>query len=144
MADRADERFSKLSERHRECLRLVYQHKKSAEISSILGISARYVDNLLIEAKNIIGVSSRADAAVQLAAHEGGVESIHPVQNPSSHPTARPLLLPVPTSKVPSNTLTVKQVLAWIWVIAIATPIGMTTTAMAVLALMLVFGMKPS
>ncbi|KTT67086.1 helix-turn-helix domain-containing protein [Sphingomonas sanguinis] len=144
MENRAEDRFDKLSERQRECLRLVFQHRKSAEIAALLGLSARYVDNLLIEAKNIVDVSSRAEAAVLFAAYESGVESSHPVINPATQASIWPLPMPVPNSTSPVNHLTWRQVLAWVWIIAIAAPVGMMTTAMAVLALMFVFGTKPT
>lgn len=139
-----NDRFEKLSERQRECLRLVYRHMKSADIAALLGISAKYVDNLLSEAKNIIGVTSRAEAAVLFAEYENGVGYSHPEKNPSSPTPVSPLSWPLPSSTAPDNTFTWRQVLAWMWVIAIATPIGMMTTAMAVLALMLVFGKEPT
>ncbi len=142
-ADKA-ERFDNLTERHRECLRLVYQLRKSAEIAVILGVSTGHINNLLIEAKEIIGVTSRFEAARQFAAYETGVDSLHPVENTSSQPPLSPLPSVLPTSKAPNNLLTLKHVVAWVWIIAIATPVGMTVAVMAVVALEFMLGIKSS
>ncbi|KQO12206.1 RNA polymerase subunit sigma-70 [Sphingomonas sp. Leaf242] len=138
------ERFGKLTTRHRDCLRLVYQHRKSAEIAHTLGISPRYVDNQLIEAKNILGASSRFDAACQLAAYESEVDSSHPVEITSSIEPFWPLPVPLPTKGKPTSTLTWQQVLVWGGIIAIVTPIAVTVATMVIVSLTLLLGMKPA
>lgn len=140
----ADDRFAKLTPRQRELLRLVHEHRKSAEIAHMLGLSARYVDNQLIDAKNILGATSRFDAARRFAAHESGVESIHPVSSPSSPPPLWPLPMPLPDSTGRRNMMSWQQVALWGAIIAIATPVGLTVAAMVIVALGLLFGQTAS
>ncbi len=140
----ADDRFAKLTPRQRELLRLVHEHRKSAEIAHMLGLSARYVDNQLIDAKNILGATSRFDAARRFAAHEAGVESIHPVSSPPVPTPIFPLPMPLPGSTGRRNMMSWQQVALWGAIIAIATPVGLTVAAMVIVALGLLLGPSAS
>lgn len=140
----SDDRFDKLTARQRECLRHVFEHRKSHEIAHLVGTSSRVVDKQLMLAKNILGAGSRFEAARLLAHHEAGVESPYPVNILPPRPALWPLPMPVPTDEAPANALTWQQVLAWGTIIAIATPIGLTVAAMVIVALTLMLGMKPT
>lgn len=136
------DRFEKLTDLHRELLRLVFQHHKSAEIAHLLGLSVGYVDNQLAEAKNLLGASSRVVAARWFAAYEsrGGFSS-HEFSAPSP-PTVCPLPLPVPTSKVPANTMRWQHVALWGGLIAIGAPVALAVAVMLLVSLHLLVGMR--
>ena len=134
------ERFSALSDRQRTYLRHVFQHRKSQEIAFLEGVSARAVDKQLLLAKDIIGATSRHDAARAFAEFEAGVEGFYPASIAPSRPAFWPLPLPLPTKAHPLNLLTWKQVLAWGTIIAIVAPIAITVAAMLIVALALLFG----
>lgn len=144
VAERRDTRFDALTPSQRDCLRLVFQHHKSHEIAHRLGTTPRYVDKMLMQAKNTLGVASRFDAARLFAEHEAGVEFSYPANNLPSPPALWPLPMPLPTSKAPANMLTWQQVLMWVGLIAFLTSAALTAAAMAIVALMLVFGAKLS
>ncbi|NIJ09412.1 DNA-binding CsgD family transcriptional regulator [Sphingomonas vulcanisoli] len=133
-------RFSGLSERQRSYLRHVFQHRRSHEIAYIEGVSARAVDKQLLLAKDLIGATSRHEAARLFAEHEAGVEGLYPASIAPSRPAFWPLPLPLPTRAHPLNLLSWKQVLAWGVIIAIAAPIAITVAAMLIVALMLLSG----
>lgn len=63
-------RFTSLSERERQCLRLVFGHMGSKEIARELGLSAHTVDGHLRTALRKLELPSRRDAARWLAAVE--------------------------------------------------------------------------
>lgn len=63
-------RFAALSERERQCLRLVFGHMGSKEIARELGLSAHTVDGHLRTALRKLELPSRRDAARWLAAVE--------------------------------------------------------------------------
>lgn len=136
----SDTRFSRLSPRQRDYLRRVFQHRNSQEIAFELGVSSRAVDKQLLLAKDLIGATSRFEAARLFAEYEAGVEGFYPASVAPSRPAFWPLPLPVPTDAQPVNALTWRQVLAWGMVIAIATPIAITVAAMVIVALALLFG----
>jgi DNA-binding CsgD family transcriptional regulator len=142
--EKASEQFDKLTDRQRECLRHVFDHRKSHEIAHLVGTSARAVDKQLILAKNVLGAASRFEAARLLAQHESEVETSYPANIPPPRPSVWPLPMPVPTDDTPANTMTWQQVLAWSAIVAIATPIGLTVAAMVIVALTLMLGMKPT
>ncbi len=142
--EQASEQFEKLTDRQRECLRHVFDHRKSHEIAHLLGTSARVVDKQLMLAKNILGAASRFEAARLLAQHESGVGSSYPANIPPPRPSVLPLPMPVPTDDTPANMMTWQQVLAWSVIVAIATPICLTVAAMVIVALTLMLGMKPT
>lgn len=68
MSDEA--RFDRLTRRHRECLRLVRQLKRSKEIAGILGIEKSTVDGYLAEAVRLLGARDRRDAALLFERYE--------------------------------------------------------------------------
>jgi DNA-binding CsgD family transcriptional regulator len=132
--------FEALSERQREYLRLVFQHRNSQEIAYLAGVSSRAVDKQLLLAKNIIGATSRFEAARRFAEYEAGVEGFYPASIAPSRRPVWPLPLPAPTRARAENTLTWRQVLAWGVIIAVVTPLAITVAAMLIVALALLFG----
>lgn len=64
------DRINRLTDRQRECLRLLYAHYKPGEIATRLGISTDRVNQHLKAARERLGVSRSIDAARQLAAFE--------------------------------------------------------------------------
>lgn len=73
------ERLAKLTDGQKECLRLVYRHLSSKDIARELGISPHSVDARLRSAIRAMGVATRIDAALRLAAHEAGAPYQSPV-----------------------------------------------------------------
>jgi DNA-binding CsgD family transcriptional regulator len=65
-------RLSRLTEKQRECLRLVYAHHSSKEIAPRLGVEPGTVDQYIKAAMRTLGVSDRRAAARMLAEHEAG------------------------------------------------------------------------
>jgi DNA-binding CsgD family transcriptional regulator len=65
------DRIDRLTEKQRECLRLVFMHRSSKEIARELGIGADAVDQRIKTAMRTLGVETRVDAARLLAEHEG-------------------------------------------------------------------------
>jgi DNA-binding CsgD family transcriptional regulator len=65
------DRLSRLTDKQRECLRLVYAHMSSKEIAQQLGVEPGTVDQYVKAAMRILGVSERRAAARMLAEHEG-------------------------------------------------------------------------
>lgn len=139
---RAD-RFERLSERQRLYLRHVFQHRKSEEIAHLEGASARAVDKQLLIAKDIIGATSRFEAARLFAEHEAGVEGFYPASVAPSQPAFWPLPLPLPTKKQPLSALTWQQVLAWGAIIMIVAPVAVTVCTMVIIALRLLVSGNP-
>lgn len=86
-----------LTEPQRACLRLVLTHHNSKEIAALLGISPSAVDKRIERAVQMMGATSRFDAARRLAALEGGraydplpCETIDvPPPLSAAHPTAQ-------------------------------------------------------
>lgn len=62
--------FARLSERQKECLRLVAQGYTSKQIGRFLGISDRTVDNHIYLALELLCLPGRAEAARVLVAEE--------------------------------------------------------------------------
>lgn len=77
------DRLGKLTEGQKECLRLVYRHMSSKDIARELGISPHSVDARLRSAIRALGVATRTDAALRLAAHEAGAPYQSPVYQSS-------------------------------------------------------------
>jgi len=71
-----DARLDKLTERQKDCLRLVAQGYTSKEIGRQLGISFSTVDNHLLAAVHSLEVSSRAEAARLLSQAEAGTQGL--------------------------------------------------------------------
>lgn len=65
-------RLARLTEKQRECLRLVSRHQSSKMMAPLLGITPEAVDQRLKTAVRLLGVASRYEAALLLAEHEGG------------------------------------------------------------------------
>jgi DNA-binding CsgD family transcriptional regulator len=63
-------RLNRLTDKQRECLRLVYAHLSSKEIAPKLGVEPGTVDQYIKAAMRILGVSDRRAAAKLLAEHE--------------------------------------------------------------------------
>lgn len=89
-------RLAKLTEAQRACLRLVYRHMSSKDIARELGISPHSVDARLRTAIRTLGVATRTEAALSLAAHEAGAAYQSPVyQSPHVAAAATsPMLAP--------------------------------------------------
>ncbi|HEX2764373.1 MAG TPA: helix-turn-helix transcriptional regulator [Allosphingosinicella sp.] len=64
-------RLERLTEQQRTCLRLVYSHLTSKEISPLLGIEPGSVDQHIKAAMRVLGVGDRRTAARILAEAEG-------------------------------------------------------------------------
>ncbi len=135
-----NQRFIGLSERQRIYLREVFQHRNSQEIAFKMNVSARAVDKQLLLAKDVIGATSRFEAARLFAEFEAGVEGFYPASVAPSRPAFWPLPWPVPTEPRRTNSLTWQQVLAWGTIISIATPVAITVAAMVIIALALLSG----
>ncbi len=58
------------SDRERECLRLVFEHKQSKDIARLFGLSKRYGRRLYRQRARQLGVASRIEAAKLFHAHE--------------------------------------------------------------------------
>lgn len=139
----ADTRFARLTERQKRYLRYVFQHKTSDEIAHLEGVSARAVDKQLQLAKELLGATSRFEAARMFAEFEAGVERFYPASVLPSRPEFWPLPLPMPTKRAALNTLSWRQVLAWGAIIGIVTPVAVTVGAMVLIALSFLLGVNP-
>lgn len=64
------DRIERLTDKQRECLRLVYAHLSSKEIAPRLGVEPGTVDQYIKAAMRILGVADRRAAARMLAEHE--------------------------------------------------------------------------
>jgi len=62
--------LNRLTDKQRECLRLVYAHLSSKEIAPKLGVEPGTVDQYIKAAMRTLGVSDRRAAAKMLAEHE--------------------------------------------------------------------------
>ncbi len=78
-----DDRFHKLTERQRECLRLVHHGHEVKEIARALGIGPSAVVERLRAARKTLGVESSRLAARMLAHEEGNATYIRHVDMPS-------------------------------------------------------------
>jgi DNA-binding CsgD family transcriptional regulator len=84
--------LEQLTERQRDCLRLVLSGHNSKGIARLLGISPLTVDQHIKAAIRILRVSSRGEAARMLAAHE----SAHPQTSGSqASPIASAFISPI-------------------------------------------------
>ncbi len=135
-----DSTFERLSSRQRDYLRLVFHHYNSHEIAHRVGASPRAVDKQLLLAKNLIGATSRFEAARLFAEHEAGVETLYPANNDPTQSPLRSLPLPLPSEARPTSSLTWQQVLAWGVIVALATPVAVTLGVMLIIALALLLG----
>jgi DNA-binding CsgD family transcriptional regulator len=69
-------RVASLTAKQRECLHLVVLRKSSREIARILGISKPAVDQRLMSARRVLGVSTRDEAALIYARVSGNYDRI--------------------------------------------------------------------
>lgn len=143
------ERFDRLTEKQRECLRLAGQHLTSKQIARLLGKSKMAVDQLLDRARHTLGCADRAEAVRVFAKLEGAYDRItydpqtiaerdsSPSHGPigSSAESVRhvmqeeqyPYLAPhtgrsrwaIPGTGGGQNDLTIRQRLAWIAIMAL-------------------------
>lgn len=65
------DRIERLTDKQRECLRLVYRHMETKEIARVLGLSPDGVTQRIKTAMKTLGVDRRRDAARILAEAEG-------------------------------------------------------------------------
>jgi len=65
-----EQRLNRLTDKQRDCLRLVYVHLSSKEIAPRLGVEPGTVDQYIKAAMRTLGVSERRHAAQMLAEHE--------------------------------------------------------------------------
>lgn len=135
--------IARLSERQISYLRLVAQHRSSKEIAAATGSSHRAVDKQLLKANNLLGVATRFDAARLLAHHDAGVEPLPPATALPCAQSTFTLPPAWPTNEAAANMMSGKQLAAWTIIIAIVTPLGLTAAGMAILTLLLLFGLKP-
>ncbi len=136
-------RVEMLTERQCSYLRLVLQLKTSKQIAQITGTGYRAVDKHLMMANNILGASTRFEAARMLADHEAGVGSPYPANALPSEPPNLPLSRPWPTVGAAVNMLPWRQVATWTTIISVVTPVGLTTAGMAYLTLLLLLRLQP-
>lgn len=88
------DRLAKLTDGQKQCLRLVYRHMSSKDIARELGISPHSVDARLRSAIRTLGVATRTDAAIRLAAQEAGAPYQSPVyQSPHVAASPSPVML---------------------------------------------------
>ncbi|WP_168371689.1 helix-turn-helix domain-containing protein [Sphingomonas sp. Leaf357] len=154
------DRFDRVTEPQRECLRLVLTRRNSKEIALALGISPHTVDKRLERAIAAIGATSRFDAARMLGEYEGAPPAPAPAayepfvyQSPDIVPPAQSDMigvseglalrggsrgaiaawLPIRSKGGRNNTLSPWQRLAWI---------GMIPVALAIAVGMLGFGLS--
>jgi len=120
------DRLARLTDKQRECLRLVYAHMSSKEIAQRLGVEPGTVDQYVKAAMRILGVSDRRAAARMLAEYEGGAAprpaalALQEDQEPfDADPPRREPLLPLPLGGVRPTHVGWEKRLAWIVMIAI-------------------------
>lgn len=77
------DRITLLTDKQRDCLRLVWRHQESKEIARTLGISPHSVDGRIKTAMRTLGVDDRYEAARLLALSEGAATDQPPVYAPS-------------------------------------------------------------
>ena len=136
------DRLARLTEKQRQCLRLVYAHMSSKEIAQQLGLGPATVDQYVKTAIRILGVSDRRAAARMLAEHEGGGALVPTgliLQDEQAPFDATPPRLE-PVLPLPLEGLRPTQV-GWgkqlVWIVTIA--IGIALVFLALLAMTEVF-----
>jgi DNA-binding CsgD family transcriptional regulator len=90
------DRIERLTDKQRQCLRLVYAHKETKEIARILGLSPDGVTQRIKAAMRTLEVDKRRDAALILAEAEGLTaypREVYPSRDIASAPEA-PMLAP--------------------------------------------------
>lgn len=114
-----------LTEPQRECLRLVLAHYSSKEIAQRLGVSPSAVDKRIERAVQLLGASSRFEAARRLAAHEGRAEgstsdpiASDPIDVAEEERASEETAWPAPSDIPPEPTATPSSPrprIAWSW-----------------------------
>lgn len=66
------DRIARLTDKQRECLRLVNLHMSSKMMAPLLGVTPEAVDQRVKTAVRVLAVQNRFEAALLLARHEGG------------------------------------------------------------------------
>jgi DNA-binding CsgD family transcriptional regulator len=92
------DRIQRLTDKQRECLRLVYRHMETKEIARDLGLSPDGVTQRIKSAMKTLGVDRRRDAARILAEAEGLAPYPRQVYSPrdiASNP--EPAMIALPT-----------------------------------------------
>lgn len=69
-------KVSRLTDKQRECLRLVVLRKSSKEIARELGIAKPTVDQRIANARQILGARNRDEAAIIFARGTGGYDRV--------------------------------------------------------------------
>lgn len=129
------DRLARLTDKQRQCLRLVYAHLSSKEIARQLGVEPGTVDQYVKAAMRILGVSDRRAAARMLAEYEGSVSAVptgfrlHDDQAPfDAMPPRREPVLPLPLDGLrPTHVELWKRAL---WIVLIAIVIALTCLAL--------------
>lgn len=91
-------RVATLTDRQRECLRLILKHYETKEIARFLGISPDRASKDIKSAMAKLNVSRRVDAARILAGAEGAHEGPGPVQA-LSEMVPMPPIIPLPIAE---------------------------------------------
>lgn len=127
------DRLSRLTDKQRECLRLVYAHMSSKEIAQQLGVEPGTVDQYVKAAMRTLGVSDRRAAARMLAEHEGdnlSVERSSKIklqEDQEDYNAGRPQrepLLPLPLEGLRPTNVGWRKRLLWIVLIAIGSALA--------------------
>lgn len=66
------DRFARLTDKQRTCLRMVFMHRSSKEIARELGVGSAAVDQRIKTAMRVLGAENRVEAARMLVSYEGG------------------------------------------------------------------------
>lgn len=90
LADDDDERWARLTEKHRACLDLLLEHRTSKQIARILNISKPTVDQRIAAARLILGATDRGDAAFRYARLKAIYDQI--IYDPMQVPHGRKLV----------------------------------------------------
>jgi DNA-binding CsgD family transcriptional regulator len=120
-----EHRLNRLTEKQRECLRLVYAHMSSKEIAKQLGVEPGTVDQYIKAAMRTLGVAERRAAARLLADHEAAGSTAHTTlrlqdeQSPFDvTPPPREPILPLPVEGLRPTHVGWGKRLVWIVLIA--------------------------
>src|ERR1700712_718939 len=101
------ERIERLTDKQRECLRMVYRHMETKEIARVLGLGPDAVTQRIKTAMKTLGVDRRRDAARILAEAEGLVPYPSHVYQP------RDIALPREPAMLGPSTETNRQSGSW-------------------------------
>lgn len=125
--------FARLLPRMRECLRLVYNRKRTGEIATMIGVEQGTVKSYIADAVRILGARDRIDAAERLHAYETGNtptdgpppssgvgnSAFDPPNGDAAPLPIRRWRLPIRQSGTSDNDLTIAQRALWV----VATPV---------------------